>query len=238
MPKTTRAYLEDGRHVDVPDSDVRTWQGDVRNGRTTDSLATWYTEDADDDVEIQGSADDSNRCDHDELSHRITNESQTGPGVAKDKPLRMARVCHRRACILDAMAWVERGTGEPAAWAAPHQGYSFDVPKDIPAPQPAAPATPAAAPAAVTPDTAASQGSRLSALMSDHDRGAQYALVQCVGAGFTCSQETRIEQSKNLSDAEVAARLHERGWSVKPTLCPKHNITQGQVPLPVPEMAP
>lgn len=91
------------------------------------------------------------------------------------------------------------------------------------------PAAPAAAP---------SRGSRLNALMSDHDRGAQYALVQCVGAGFTCPQETRIEESKHLSDEEITARLAEEGWSVKPTLCPKHNITQGQVPLPVPEMAP
>jgi hypothetical protein len=74
--------------------------------------------------------------------------------------------------------------------------------------------------------------------MADHDRGPEYALVQCSAGDFTCKQTSRIEESKNLSDEEITARLHEAGWSVKPTLCPTHNITAGQVPLPVPEMAP
>jgi hypothetical protein len=117
MPKTTTAYLEDGRHIEVPSGAVRDWQDDVRNGGTTDGLAVWYTEDEESAAEIQGSADDDTRCDHDELTHRIVNESQTGPGVVKDKPMRMVRVCHRRACILDAMAWVERGTCERHRWA-------------------------------------------------------------------------------------------------------------------------
>lgn len=244
MPKTTTAYLADGRHVDVPKDAVRDWQYEVRNGDTTDSLAAWYTEDGDEHQdEIQGTADDNPRCDHDETSHRIVNESQTGD-YDKDKPMRMARVCHRRACILDALAWVERGTGEPAAWAAPHQEYSFDVPKNIPAPGPVVPAAPVA-PAPASAVAAASQGSRLRALLADHDRGPEYAFVQCTGRDFagdhvgelTCTQNTRIENSKDLSDTEITARLAELGWSVKPTLCPKHNITSGQVPLPVPEMA-
>jgi hypothetical protein len=230
MPKTTTAYLEDGRHIEVPSGAVRDWQDDVRNGGTTDGLAVWYTEDEESAAEIQGSADDDTRCDHDERTHRIVNESQTGPGVVKDKPMRMVRVCHRRACILDAMAWVERGTGEPAAWAAPDLDYRFDVPKDIPAPEPAT--------LAATAEPAASQGSRLTAIMAGHDRGPQYALVQCVGADFTCVNETSIEGSKGLSDEEITARLNERGWSVTPTLCPGHNLTTGQVPLPVAEMAP
>jgi hypothetical protein len=215
---TTTAYLADGRFVEVPSSALLDWQYEVRNGDTTQGLADWYTDGGDENQDkIQGTADDETRCEHNEHSHRVTNESQTGT-YDRDKPAAMTRVCHRRACILDAMAWVERNSGEPAAWAGPDNKFSFDVPKVIPAP--------------------VSQGSRLRALMADHDRGAQYALVQCVGADFHCDQETRIEESKNLSDAEITARLHELGWSVKPTLCPKHNVTQGQVPLPVPEMAP
>jgi hypothetical protein len=135
MPKTTTtAYLADGRHIEVPSRAVRDWQDDVHNGGTTDGLADWYTDGGDENQdEIQGSADHGTSCDHDELSHRIVNESQTG-AYDKDKPIRMARVCHRRACILDAMAWVERGTSESAAWAGRHQEYRFDVPKDIGAP--------------------------------------------------------------------------------------------------------
>lgn len=81
--------------------------------------------------------------------------------------------------------------------------------------------------------------------MADHDRGPEYALVQCTGSDFagdhvgelTCTQNTRVNGSKHLSDEEITARLAEEGWSVKPTLCPKHNISKGQVPLPLPEMA-
>lgn len=132
MPKTTTAYFADGRHVDVPDYAVRDWQQAVRDDLTTDGLTAWYTEHGEENTdEIQGSATDDPRCDHDEQSHRITNESQTGE-YRKGKPCRMARVCHRRACILDALAWVERGTGERAAWAAPHLDFRFDVPEDIP----------------------------------------------------------------------------------------------------------
>jgi hypothetical protein len=225
MSTSTTAYLDDGRHVDVPAHAVLDWQYEVRNGDTTRGLADWYTEDGEENQdEIQGTADDDTRCDHDEFSHRVTNESQTGAGVNKDAPLMMVRVCHRRACILDAMAWVERGTGEPAAWAAPDQDYRFDVPKVIVAPLPKV----------VVP--ASSQGSRLSAVMAGHDRGSESALVQCIGAESTCVNDTRIENSKNLSEAEITARLHELGWSVTPALCPAHNITIGQVPLPGPEM--
>lgn len=229
MSASTTAYLFDGRQVDVPASAVLDWQYEVRNGDTTRSLADWYTEDGEENQdEIRGSAYDDTRCDHDELSHRVVNESQIGDGVVKDKPLTMARVCHRRPCILDALAYVERSTGEPAAWAGPGQEYSFDVPKEIPAPQPAAPVVPAAR---------ASQGSRLGALMANHDRGPEYALVQCVGTDSTCVNETRIENSKYLSDEEITSRLRELGWSVTPTLCPAHNVTTGQIPLPLPEMA-
>lgn len=240
MPKKTKAYLDDGRYIEVPNSEVRAWREAVQDSGITESLASWYTQDDENADDIQGTPDDDTRCDHDEHSHQVVNESQTGP-YDKDKPSAMTRVCHRRPCILDAMAWVERNSGEPAAWAGPDNKFSFDVPKDIPAPKPVIPIAPLPKvflPATTTASDLFTRGSRLNALMADHDRAAQYALVQCVGDSFSCSQETRIDESKFLSDAEITARLHELGWSVKPTLCPKHNITQGQVPLPVPEMAP
>jgi hypothetical protein len=40
--------------------------------------------------------------DHEDEMHRVTNE------------YRSCWVCHRRPCILDAMAWVERGNSGPA----------------------------------------------------------------------------------------------------------------------------
>lgn len=60
-------------------------------------------------------------------------------------------------------------------------------------------------------------------IMADHDRGPQYALVQCIGDDFTCTAESRVEQSALLSDADIVAILAERGWSVSPTLCPAHS---------------
>lgn len=129
MSTFTTAFLDDGRSVDVPASSVIDWQYETRNLDTTVGLAAWYTQHGEENTdENQGSADDDTRCDHDELTHRIANESQTENSVDKDKPLMMARVCHRRPCILDAMAWVERGTGERAAWAGPHQEYTFEMP--------------------------------------------------------------------------------------------------------------
>ncbi|MFJ2662535.1 hypothetical protein [Arthrobacter koreensis] len=131
MTSSTTAYLADGRHIDVPDDYVEDWRDEVRNETTTLGLADWYTNQGDDHQdEIEGEADDDTRCDHEERTHRVTNESQTG-GYQKDKPLGSARICHRRSCILDAMAWVERGTGEAAAWAGPHQEFRFDVPREI-----------------------------------------------------------------------------------------------------------
>ena len=62
----------------------------------------------------------------------------------------------------------------------------------------------------------------MSAILADHDRGAQYALVECIGEGFTCTAEERVENSSRMTDAETIAVLTERGWSVSPTLCPAH----------------
>jgi hypothetical protein len=214
MSTFTTAYLADGRSVDVPASSVIDWQYQVQNLDTTIGLADWYTEHGEENTdEIQGEADDDTRCDHDEHSHRVVNESQIGDGLKKDKPCCMARVCHRRACILDALAWVERNTGERAAWAAPHQEFSFEVPRDIPVSGPAAPS--------------ASAGSRMAAVMADHDKGPEYALVQCIGDAFTCKQVAQIPDSKHLAKDEITSRFNELGWSVTPTLCPQHNISKG-----------
>lgn len=130
IPETTTAHLHDGRYVEVPKDLVRDWQYQAHNLDTTLGLADWYVNDEENEAEILGEADDDTRCAHDERSHRVTNESQTGEYVP-DKPMRSVRVCNRRACLLDAMAWVERGTGEPAAWQAPGHGFRFDVPRDI-----------------------------------------------------------------------------------------------------------
>jgi hypothetical protein len=226
MSTSTTAYLDDGRHVDVPASAVRDWQYEVQNLDTTLGLADWYTDQGEENTdEIQGSADDDTRCYHDELSHRVTNESQTGE-FRKDKPCAMVRVCHRRACILDAMAWVERSTGERAAWAAPHQGFSFEMPAPDAAAEAAKPA-----PEPVQPRPIQS-ASRLNAVMADHDRGPQYAQVECIGENLTCKRTARIEDSKHLSEEEITARLKELGWSVSPTLCPGHNITRDKFRCP------
>ena len=138
MSTSTTAYLHDGRHIEVPEESVEAWRDEVRSHDTKLGLADWYTDQGDEHLdEIQGHADDDTRCDHGERTHRVANESQTGE-YQKDKPYAAARVCHRRSCVLDALAWVERLTGEAAAWAGPHQDYRFDVPKDLSEPLPAA----------------------------------------------------------------------------------------------------
>lgn len=74
------------------------------------------------------------------------------------------------------------------------------------------------------------QGARLSAIMADHDRGAEYAFVQCIGDQFTCAAEARIENSAGLSDQQIRTHLAEAGWSVLPTLCPGHQRPDGSQP--------
>lgn len=56
---------------------------------------------------------DNPRCTCGPLIHRVTNLAE-GVELTIDMGHRSAWVCEKRACILDAMAWVERGTGEPA----------------------------------------------------------------------------------------------------------------------------
>lgn len=67
------------------------------------------------------------------------------------------------------------------------------------------------------------QGPALSAIMADHDKGPEYALVQCVGDDLSCTATARVENSARMSTAQIVAVLAQRGWTVKPTLCPAHN---------------
>lgn len=76
------------------------------------------------------------------------------------------------------------------------------------------------------------QGPGLTAIMAGHDRGPEYALVQCTGENLTCSREQRVERSADQSEADLAARFNELGWSIRPTLCPEHNTESAEVPQP------
>lgn len=67
------------------------------------------------------------------------------------------------------------------------------------------------------------QGSALNVVMADHDKGPEYALVACIGNNLTCTATSRVEDTARLSTAQIIAVLAERGWTVRPTLCPQHN---------------
>lgn len=70
----------------------------------------------------------------------------------------------------------------------------------------------------------------LAAIMADHDRGPEYALVECIGDHFTCDAKERVEGSSRLTDAEIIAILAERGWTVGPTHCPTHAAGPASAP--------
>lgn len=115
---TTTAHLSDGRYVEVPYFAARDWAREAATLSTTLSLAEWYTQDDENEDEIQGEAEDFPRCDHREETTervRVTNASQA---LAFDTSRQIAStlVCGERACILDALAWVERATGEHGVW--------------------------------------------------------------------------------------------------------------------------
>lgn len=197
---TTTAYLPDGRSVDVPDDEAEDWRYEVKDGNTTLGLADWYTDQGDDHQdEIRGEADDDTRCDHREMTYRVYSESQIGPNPSQTG--RMTRVCHRRACILDAMAWVERGQGGPAAWAGPgDEEFSFELPKSIPLPP------------------------------VEHDSRTGTTEIRCIGHAFNCDAVLQLESSGPLSEEELATRLREKGWHPA-MLCPVHNVARDQTPL-------
>lgn len=59
-------------------------------------------------------------------------------------------------------------------------------------------------------------GAALSAVMADHDRGPEYALVECAN----CPASERVEHSLGVTDAELKVQFEQLGWSITPTLCP------------------
>lgn len=65
---------------------------------------------------------------------------------------------------------------------------------------------------------------RLGAILSDHDRGPEHAFVAYIGEDFSCPATARVEHSAGMTDERISAVLAERGWSVKPTLCPAHRL--------------
>lgn len=112
----TTGYLADGRTVPVPADAVKDWKYEVENGDTVLSLGDWYTDCGDENMDaVEGSPDDSTRCDHEDRRVRVTNASQKDD-YDRSLPHASAWVCPERTCVLDAMAWVERATGEHAVW--------------------------------------------------------------------------------------------------------------------------
>lgn len=59
-------------------------------------------------------------------------------------------------------------------------------------------------------------GAGLAAVMADHDRGPEYATLQCAG----CPEVVRISGSDRISDAVLRQMFADLGWSIQPTLCP------------------
>lgn len=64
------------------------------------------------------------------------------------------------------------------------------------------------------------QGPRLAAIMADHDKGPEYALVKCIHDG--CPNSQRIEESRTVTTEQLVVMFNDLGWSIKPTLCPAH----------------
>lgn len=61
-------------------------------------------------------------------------------------------------------------------------------------------------------------GPAFATIMADHDRGPEYAFVECIGEG--CSARSTIEGSYALTTEELAECFVDQGWSIRPTLCP------------------
>lgn len=72
------------------------------------------------------------------------------------------------------------------------------------------------------------QGRQLAAIMAEHDKGPEHALVQCIGEGFACTAQQRIEGSYGKTDEQITEELARLGWSVSPTLCPDHQLERIQ----------
>lgn len=118
MTDKITAYLWDGRSVDVPRTAYEDWKYEAGQGDTHLGLGDWYTKSGDEHRdEIEGKPDDDPRCDHGNEGDSVvvTNWSQAD-AFDSSRSHASARVCGQRACVLDAMAWVERSTGEHAVW--------------------------------------------------------------------------------------------------------------------------
>lgn len=63
-------------------------------------------------------------------------------------------------------------------------------------------------------------GPRLSAILADHDRRLEYALVEC--AHGDCAASARVEDSDTLTTAALVELFEAMGWTVGPTRCPDH----------------
>lgn len=59
-------------------------------------------------------------------------------------------------------------------------------------------------------------GAGLAAVMADHDRGPQYAMLQCAG----CPEVVRISGSDRICDSALRQMFADLGWSIQPTRCP------------------
>jgi|GEM_PF-4894383 hypothetical protein len=70
--------------------------------------------------------EDDPRCERPSLDVIVTNQ----PGdYDRTRSHRSAWVCSDVACVIDAMAWVTRGTGEPAWWRVGTEGeWSSQMP--------------------------------------------------------------------------------------------------------------
>lgn len=58
----------------------------------------------------------------------------------------------------------------------------------------------------------------VAAILADHEGGPEYALVECI----KCKATERIEGSQYVSDDVLHLQFEALGWSILPTLCPKH----------------
>lgn len=74
---------------------------------------------------------DEPNCDHVQAVVLVTNQPEHYDSFRSH---RAVWVCGRRSCVLDALAWVERGTGERAHWrvgpTTNGNAWRFDTPAE------------------------------------------------------------------------------------------------------------
>lgn len=156
--ETITAYLSDGRYVEVPKTYAEDWALEASELYVKSGLGDWWVARHDDAgpeddlpaVEILGSIDDSPRCTHTDAAVAVivTNASQAS-SYDSTKPHASTRVCGRRACILDALAWAERITSETGVWLDESGRAHLDAPRADLEPERELPLGPEAARAAM-----------------------------------------------------------------------------------------